>query len=153
MLHIFPGMSSLGKCNKNHSLLTHAAMKKLISFILSGLIIFLFSCRKENNFTPPYKNFSEIQVSSEFNWSTGKTVEVTITGIPTEIPVNSTLTISLKDGSNLYQGFYDMSQSTIIKLGIPDSETEIRLKYGNVEHILPVTGNKVEFSFIPTVVD
>lgn len=128
-------------------------MKKLVRFVLPGLLIFLFSCRKEDNFTPTYKNIKEIQVSSEFNWSTGKKVDITITGLPTEIPVNSTLTISLSDGSSVYQGTYDMNLSSVIRINIPDSETEIRLKYGSVEHILPVVGDKVDFSFIPLVAD
>lgn len=128
-------------------------MKKLFNITLSGLLIFLFSCRKEENFTLANKNISEIQVSSEFNWSTGKTVDVTITGLPTEIPVSSTLTISLKDGSSIYQGYYNMNQSSVIKVSIPDSETEIKLKFGSVEHILAISGNKADFSFIPLVLD
>jgi len=128
-------------------------MKKLVSFTLSTLLIFLFSCHKEENFTPTNNNIKEIQVASTFKWSTDKTVDVSITGLPTEIPVNSTLTISLNDGSNLYQGSYDMNQSKVIRINIPDSETEISLKYGSVEHILPVEGNRVDFSFIPLVVE
>lgn len=128
-------------------------MKKLVNLILSGLLLLLFSCNKEENFTPTYKSLKEISVSSSFKWNTGKTVNVTITGLPTLIPVNSTLTISLNDGSSLYQGSYFMDQSTVIQVTIPDSETEIRLKYGSVEHILPVEGNKADFSFIPAVLD
>ena len=128
-------------------------MKKHVYIISPVLLLFLFSCHKEDNFTPTYKNLNEIQVSSTFKWSTDKTVDVSVTGLPTEIPVNSTLTISLNDGSTLYQESYDMNQSKVIRINIPDSENEIRLKYGSVEHILPVVGNKVDFSFIPLVVD
>lgn len=150
--YIVPVLHS-GWHTKNKSGSTTTAMKKHVCLILSALILFLFSCQKENNFTSTDKNLNEIQVSSAFNWSTGKTVDVTITGLPTEIPVNSTLIISLRNGSTLYQGSYEMNQSGVIQVTVPDSETQIILKYGSVEHILPVVGNKVDFSFIPLVVD
>ena len=128
-------------------------MKKHVNIILPVLLLFLLSCQKEDNFTPVYNNLNKIQVSAAFKWSTGKTVDVTITGLPTDNPVHSTLILSLNDGSTLYQGSYEMNQSSVIQVTIPDSETQIMLKYGSVEHILPVVGNKIDFSFIPLVAD
>jgi hypothetical protein len=130
-------------------------MKLLGCSLLLGLLILFNSCMKgyDDIIPPSTGNLKDIKVSSTFNWSTSKTVDVNITGLPTEIPVISTLIISLSDGSSLYQGWHDMSQSRIIKILVPAVIDKIKLKYGTQEYILPLNDNKVDFSFIPIVQD
>jgi hypothetical protein len=131
------------------------SMKRPVYLLMLGVLIQLYSCQKENNDpkTPVSGNLKDITVSSAFNWSTSKTIDVNITGLPTEYPVFSTLVISLNDGSSLYQATHDMSQNSVIQIIVPVVETKVKLKYGSGEFDLPINGNKVEFSFLPIVKD
>lgn len=128
-------------------------MKKLGYFITLGVLILLSSCRKETDEIPISGKLNSIQVSPTFNWSTSKTIDVNITGLPTEIPVISTLIISLEDGSSLYQGSHAMNQTKVIQITVPVIADKIKLKYGSVEYILTIETDKVDFSFIPKIVD
>lgn len=130
-------------------------MKLLGCSLLLGLMILFNSCMKgyDDIIPPSTGNLKDIKVSSTFNWSTSKTVDVNITGLPTEIPVISTLIISLGDGSSLYQGWHNMSQSGIIKIVVPVVADKVKLRYGTTEYILPISDNKVDFSFIPIIQD
>jgi len=118
-----------------------------------GVLILLSSCRKEIDDLPISGKLKNIQVSPTFNWSTSKTIDVNISGLPTEIPVISTLIISLEDGSSLYQGAHDMNQTKVIQINVPVVVNKIKLKYGSVEYILAIEADKVDFSFIPKIVD
>jgi hypothetical protein len=127
-------------------------MKKLGNLMLLGLLTLLFSCQKESNDpkSPISGNLNDINVSPTLNWNTSKTIDVYITGQPTENPVISTLILSLKDGSNLYQASQDMSQSVVIKIIVPTVEDQIKLNYGSKEYTLTIVNNKVDFSFLLT---
>jgi hypothetical protein len=132
------------------------SMKLLGSCLLLGITMTLFSCQKGfDDLIPPSSNsnLKDIKVSSTFNWSTSKTVDVNITGLPTGAPVISTLIISLDDGSNIYQGSQNMSQTRAIQIIVPVTENEIKLKFGSMEYRLPINNNKVDFSFVPEVQD
>jgi len=130
-------------------------MKKIL-FALSLLPLFcLTSCVKELDDLPqdPNKDLRNIRVSSTFDWSTSKTIDVDITGLPTAVPIYSTLVISLEDGSILYQGRHAMSSNLVINLGIPNTEEHIRVIFGSLHYTVPVVDKKASVSFIPEVVD
>lgn len=130
-------------------------MKKPVYLLFLGLLIFLFSCQKEeiDPIVPDSVSLKDIKVSSTFNWSTSKTVNVNITGLPTSSPVVSTLVLSLENGNTLFQQSYVMSESKVIQIIIPANEDQIKIRFGNMDYLLPVEGDKVEFSLIPSVQD
>jgi len=130
-------------------------MKILGNLMLLGLLMLFNSCMKGYDDVIPTtsKNLKDIKVSSSFNWSTSKTVDVNITGLPTETPVISTLIISIEDGGSLYQESHDMSQPKTIQVIVPAIMDQIKLKYGTVEYILPIIDNSVDFSFVPVAED
>ncbi len=128
-------------------------MKKLILFFFAFAIIFASSCKKEligpvNNGAD---NLNDIQVEPSFNWSTGQVVDINIIGLPTTIPVKSTLVISLNDGAVLYQCSHAMNIDVTINVTIPTTETQLLLKYGKIEYVVPVVNNHANFSFIPQI--
>jgi len=127
-------------------------MKKQLYFLVFLSLVFFFpSCMKEPDIFPATKDLQKINVSPEFDWSTGKLVELNIKGLPTVIPVFSTLTVSLEDGNILYQGRYEMSKNSVIKVAVPSQVNNLHIRYGNVGYSLPIVENKVNLSFIPEI--
>ena len=130
-------------------------MKKLKLFILVSAIsgVLFTSCEKilddTSNATP--SKLSELKVSDDFNWSTGNTIQLTITGLPTEVPVQSTLTISMTNGTTLFSEFHQMDQDLTLSITLPSSEKELVLKYGSLNQTVTILNNKADFSFIPAV--
>ena len=77
---------------------------KLI-FLISAISGMLFtSCKKSEVIAPdqPSKTLNDLKASDSFNWSTGISVALKITGLPTVVPVKSTLTVSLTNGTSLF---------------------------------------------------
>ncbi|MBP1671292.1 MAG: hypothetical protein H6Q22_864 [Bacteroidetes bacterium] len=128
----------------------------IILFLVAGILV---SCVKFPDPSPgPVKPADKItmgdaKVSDTFSWSTSKSVEVTITGLPTIVTVKSTLSISLQDGTRLYSLFHNMSQDLQLKIIVPSETTSLTLKYGSMVYNLKVIGNKAEFSFIPNITE
>lgn len=93
----------------------------------------------------------DAKVSDTFSWSTSKSVDVHITGLPTIVTVKSTLSLSLQDGTRLYSLFHNMSHDLKLSIIVPSETTNLTLKYGSMVYNLKVIGNKAEFSFIPDI--
>ena len=85
--------------------------------------------------------------------TTGNTVEVMITGLPTSVPVRATLTISLADGTILFSKLHPMDQNLTISLTVPSTDKELTLKYGSVSYPVAIVNNQAAFSFIPVLID
>jgi len=129
-------------------------MKKLLFLPLLLAFVGLTSCSKDLADTSEHPaNLSELRVSPQFSWSTGKTIEIDITGLPTPEPVYSTLTISLNDGSNIYQATHNINSSTSFTVVVPAATDSLGLRFGSNQYKLPVGTGKVDFSFIPVVQD
>ncbi|MBK7029889.1 MAG: hypothetical protein IPH45_12045 [Bacteroidales bacterium] len=130
-------------------------MNKTVVFLSLLSTFFLTSCIKDFDDLPAPvpDNLKEINVSSNFDWNTSRNIDINITGLPTQIPIFSTLTISLNDGSNLFQMNHEMSKTIKLELVVPNLEENIKIKYGTMEYTLPIENNKVAFSFIPEVTD
>ncbi|HBG24658.1 MAG: hypothetical protein A2X17_03500 [Bacteroidetes bacterium GWF2_41_61] len=116
----------------------------------------LLSCIKQNlpdpGTTPEDKTkLADAKVPDSFNWSTSKNVEVSITGLPTVVPIKNTLTITLPDGSKLYNAYHDMSVNLKLTLVVPATVTQLKLKFGTYDETLNIANNKAAFSFIPVV--
>ena len=125
-----------------------------IIFITLISSIGLISCIKQNLPGPAPEEktkLADAKVSDGFSWSTSKNVEVVITGLPTIVPVKNTLTITLPDGSKLYNAYHDMSVNLKLTLVIPSTITQLKLKFGSYDETLNIVNNKAEFSFIPVV--
>ncbi|MFZ4520783.1 MAG: hypothetical protein ACOYNC_03705 [Bacteroidales bacterium] len=125
----------------------------LIILVLSALAY--TGCRKSTDNPTPSKpsTLTELKASSKFSWSTGTPITVSIQGLPTVIPVKSTLSISLKDGSVLYSALHEMDRNLTLSLMIPTIENGLVLKYGSASYQVPVVSNSVTFSFIPVLDD
>ena len=95
----------------------------------------------------------DIKFDGAFNWSTGSTVTLNITGLPTEVPVKNTLTISFQNGSTVFSQLHSMDQNLTLNLTVPTTDTELGLKYGSTTYLVPIINNKADFSFIPVIQD
>jgi hypothetical protein len=125
---------------------------KLI-LVIAGLAgVLLTSCDKSE--TPDTTtSLSTLQADNAFSWTTAISVELKITGLPTVIPVSSTLTIALENGSVLFTRLHQMNQNLAINLIVPSDEKKLVLKYGSVSYPVDILANQANFSFIPVVVD
>ena len=123
----------------------------LLIVAISG--VFFTGCRKNENLPPvdPPKTMNDLKAPAMFNWSTEIPVEFKITGLPTIVPVKSTLTISRVDGTPLYSSLHLMDQNLTINLTVPSTETQLVLKYGSVSYPVAIMNKQASFSFIPVI--
>jgi hypothetical protein len=125
---------------------------KIAAFIAFGA---LSSCM-DNTLPEPTtpstnaKNMTELVAPADFQWKTSKTITVTITGLPTVVPIKSTLTIAGKRGV-LFTERHLMSESKDIAVEIPADEKILTLKFGSVELSSIIENNKASFSFIKAI--
>lgn len=131
-------------------------MKKVFQLALVLMTVTLWSCQDEltvQTTSNGAKDMSALRVSPDFDWTTSKAVEITITGLPTlenVESVKSTLTIKGQD-KLFYSGFHAMSENLTLKCVVPSTETTILLKFGSIEQEATIENNKVSFSYIPTI--
>jgi hypothetical protein len=121
--------------------------------VLAGLTS---SCVKQNlpkpGETPVEKTkLSDSMVPDSFTWSTGKNIELSITGLPKVMTIKNTLLITLPDGIKLYNAYHDMSTNLKLTLVVPATVTQLKLKFGTYDETLTILNNKAEFSFIPVI--
>jgi hypothetical protein len=118
--------------------------------LLAGIL--MTGCTKDI-VTPDATSLTDLKVTDSFNWSTGMPVELRITGLPTIVPVQSTLTIALSDGSSLFNQLHNMDQNLTVQLVIPDDQKELTLQYGSATYQVAIVNNVGEFSFIPVLIN
>ena len=133
-------------------------MKNVFQLVLIVMTITLWGCQDEltiQTTSNGAKDMSTLKVSQDFDWSTAKTIEITITGLPTlesVEAVKSTLTIKGQD-KLFYSGFHAMNEDLTLKVVVPSNETSIQLKFGSIEKEATIENSKVSFSYIPTITD
>ncbi len=132
--------------------------RAIIKILIATVIPFAVSCVKFERPGPPEPKAEEsaltkVTVPADFNWSTGKSIEVIITGLPTVISVRSTLEIMLTNRTVIFSALHDMSNNMILSLVVPSETSSLILKYGSVEETLTLANNKAEYSFIPQLDD
>jgi len=127
-------------------------MKKLQSLLIFAVLAaFVFtSCSKNNDTVSTPTKLADLKASSTFNWSTGKTVDVTITGLPTVEKVNSTLTIGLADGTVLFSRMHSMDENLTVSVIVPTTQTALTLKYGANTYTVAIVNGHASFTFVPT---
>ncbi len=127
---------------------------KFLILISAITIVSFTSCEKSTDIVPsPQNDIEDIKFDGSFNWSTGNTVTLSITGLPTIVPVKNTLTISLKDGSSAFSSLHLLDQNLTLNLTVPSTEKELKLNYGTATYTVPIINNKADFSFIPVIQD
>lgn len=129
-------------------------IKQFFTLILASTLV--LSCVKldpTDRSIKPNEKLNEISVPGDFNWSTSKKVEVSITGLPTVIEIKNTLKVTLADGTTLYSALHKMSDNIKINLTVPNETNTIVIIYGATQQSIPIVDNKAEFSFIPVVQD
>ena len=100
-------------------------------------------------------SLNELKVSSDFNWSTSKTVQISIAGLPTLANVEAVKSTLVLQGENqvFYTANHAMNENLTIIVTVPASEKSIRLKFGSIEQTVTIENYKVAFSFIPKLTD
>jgi hypothetical protein len=124
-------------------------------FFLLAVALFFTGCEKYPDSTDVDTDvpasIDKLNVSESFTWSTGNTVQLTIQGLPTIVPVRSTLQVRLPDSSLVYNRMHMMSDNLTVNLTIPANINTLNLSYGSQENVLIVKDGKVSFSFVPEV--
>jgi len=129
-------------------------MKKQLYFLVFCIPMFIFSsCMKEQEVLPQTTDLQKINVSSDFNWSTGKVVALHIMGLPTVLPVFSSLIVSVEDGNILYQGRHEMSKNLTLKVVVPNQVQSLNVRYGSMDYLLSILKDEATLSFIPEIQD
>ena len=128
---------------------------QILPLIAALTFILLTGCDRndENPLVDPAKEISNLQASDQFTWSTAKPVRLKITGLPTVIPVTNTLTISLSNGTKVFNRFHRMDTDLTLDLLVPSEFQELLLGYGSTRQTIQITDNQAQFSFIPVVTD
>ncbi len=125
-------------------------MKKLTFFSLSLLLFFATACKKDGiTPTPTPKTLNDLKASESFKWTTSQTVEVFVTGLPTVIPVKSTLAVYSQDGDVVYKINHTMSQDISFKVIVPAKNNSLRMTFGSFDMNSPISDQRADFSFIP----
>lgn len=141
-------------------LINQNSMKNYILIFLA-LGMGLVSCKKDliekaekNQVTKTATVFKEIKTSEGFDWSTQKSIELSITGLETITPIHNTLKITSVDGNTIYNTmFYKMETSSKIRVIIPSSINEFKVGYGSILKVVKVSSGKADFDFLPVITD
>jgi hypothetical protein len=124
-------------------------------FIYLLLITFIFfGCKKDNiNHGDPNipENIKELNPSDNFDWETNMLVTIRIEGVETDVKIANTLFIKDADGNIYLKKMYDMSTSEDIEVCIPSVVKKLYIDYGSFHEKIQISGNYVEFSFIPDI--
>ena len=128
-------------------------MKKLYLFFTLASILLVACSKEEITPDPTVTTMDELQVEASFDWNTGQSIDLIIKGLPTTIPVKSTLSVSLPNGDLVYQGSHLMSDNTTLKLIIPVVHKQLLIKFGTNTYTVAISDGVANFSFIPEIVD
>ncbi len=122
-------------------------MRAILVFLLFTSLI-LNGCKTTSTEpiqTPP-GNFTELTADDSFNWSTTKTVTITVEGFETVTPVTRALVISEGDGHVLYKQAMDLNGTTQVTIEVPSPTTTLIVKYGNILRATEINGTTAAVS-------
>jgi hypothetical protein len=133
-------------------------MKKQFQIGIILLAVVLIGCKDElieDITSKGAKDMTELRVASDFEWTTSKTIDITITGLPALSYMNAVKnTLYIKSEDKIYYtGSHTINENLRLSITIPSTETKIQLKFGSIEKETAIENNKVTFSFIPTITD
>jgi len=127
--------------------------------VIMFLVGVFTSCSEDFNRPDPISNgaksLNELKVSSGFNWSTSKTVQISIAGLPTLANVEAVKSTLVLRGENqvFYTANHAINENLTIFVTVPTDEKSIRLKFGSIEQSVTIENDKVAFSYIPKITD
>jgi hypothetical protein len=121
-------------------------------YALAIAAVVLGACSKEVNEgvnpTTPAR-FDDLQVDPNFDWKTTQDVTINIEGIPTPVPVKSTLVIMDQQGRAIHKELHTMSESESISMTLPSHLKSLVVKYGSNEKEFAIQNGVVSVSFLP----
>lgn len=122
--------------------------KAFLFTAIAATLLILNSCQKNEEKIIP-RNLEELQAPESFSWTTEKVVNLSITGLPTIVPVQSTLSVELPDGTKVFSRNHLMSENLNLALTVPSTVSQLKLRFGQNEYLLDNLSTSVSFSFIP----
>lgn len=128
-------------------------MKKLYLFLGLASMLLIACSKEEITPEPTVTTMDELQVEASFDWNTGQNVDLIIKGLPTTIPIKSTLSVSLPNGALVYQGAHLMSDNATLKLVIPAIHNQLHIQFGTNSYSVAISSGVANFSFIPEIAD
>lgn len=99
------------------------------------------------------QGFSKLEVAANFDWANSRLVTVNVTGLPTNQPIRSTLTMSRHSGGNedFYAGSHLMSENVSVTLRIPAAQDSLIVRFGAVQKTIGVRARTVSVDYLPTI--
>ena len=132
-------------------------MRFLLSAILFTSILTFTSCMDEfeqpSDYSNGAKDLNDLRVSSDFNWSTCQTVQISITGLTVLSNVEAAkATLTLKGEKDVYySGFHAINENLTFNITVAATDKLINLKFGAIEQTVLIENNQAVFSYIPNV--
>ncbi|HPE33970.1 MAG TPA: hypothetical protein PLI65_04150 [Bacteroidales bacterium] len=129
-------------------------MKKINILLLFSLLIVVFTftqCLKLDDPVPsePEKT-SELEISSDFNWSTNRQVELKLGGIPGAVDNQKTLIV--RNGNKVFlKQLYNINQNLQQTIIVPVHIQELTMQFGNFSKTFGEVSTAIEYSFVPDV--
>ena len=108
----------------------------------------------EFNTASQVEQFSDLQVSDNFDWNTSREVELTVNGLPTQLEINKLISVEDGSGNVLYTQVWKMSDTGKMRFSIPAHLSQINVRYGKIVKSLRISTNGLaEFSFAQSITD
>lgn len=128
-------------------------MKKAV--ILMGILgLGLTSCKEDSTQTQAPSNdvssFDELTVSPNFDWSTTKTIKINVDGLDgMQVTVSKIMSVEDMNGKVLFKKIVKMNEATTLEFDAPTWVEKVKVKYGDIEKEVEVSGTQGNFDFVP----
>ena len=107
-------------------------------------------CLKVDEMKPPQpQRTKELMISPLFDWSTTKTIELSIKGIPGAYNNRKTLTVYHED-KVFYKELYNIKENIRRDVIIPAYLNTLSISFGQFTRTFDVSSRKLTFSFVDT---
>lgn len=96
--------------------------------------------------------FSSIAADRNFNWSSTKPFNLSVTGLPTVNTVNGTFSvIDVKTGAIFYSGLHKLSDNLSLKLTIPTATDSLQIRFGSIKKNYSASGTSAQTNYLENV--
>jgi len=124
----------------------YKAMKKIM-LILIIITFAVTACKKkfetiDINEQNNSKTMSDLNINPDFNWKTIKDINVDIC-----CAANDVVYIKSIEGDVYHKAFLSSKENYNTKITIPTYATEVILAQGGTSTTIPITGNKISYTF------
>jgi hypothetical protein len=114
-------------------------------------LLFFTQCIKPDD--QPEKEVTkttEMNISPSFNWSSTKSIDVAIQGVPVT-PDNRKTLLIYSDEQIFLKELYNINQNLDRTIHVPAFINTLSVKYGDFQQSFDITNGKIELSFIPNL--